>query len=273
MGGRGDAAALEEEAIVVARESGDPAAIADALLAWLSGTNPMATTSRRADWHSAADEALTIATDIKDWGRLGRIQGTLAMIEAPLDPAAAERWLEQATEAARRSGNPQEIATAIQVRGRVASRTGRLVDAQRWFRESRAQFEAIGDQRFALSAQSELAHALRRSGAIGEAEAEYRQTIRGWLQSGNRGAIANQLESFASLAVSRATGLRAARLFGAAEALREAAGAPMTALEREEYDAEVGRLRGMLDAEAFASAWADGRRMTADEAVDFALSE
>ena len=76
MGGRADAAALGEEAVAVARESGDPAAIADALNVWLMGANPMATTGRTADWRSAAEEALTIATDLGDWGRIGRVQAS-----------------------------------------------------------------------------------------------------------------------------------------------------------------------------------------------------
>jgi hypothetical protein len=45
----------------------------------------------------------------------------------------------------------------------------------------------------------------------------------------------------------------------------------MTSYEREEYDAEVRRLHGELDETPFTSAWAEGRQMTADEAVGFAL--
>jgi len=46
----------------------------------------------------------------------------------------------------------------------------------------------------------------------------------------------------------------------------------MTAPERVEYEAEVHQLSDALEAGAFSAAWADGRRMTADEAVAFALS-
>ena len=166
------------------------------------------------------------------------------MLEVQRDPAAAERRLELASEAVRRSGNPQAIGYIAQSRGRVASREGRLADAEGWFRESRAYFHSIDDRRFELSAQSELAHILRRSGRIDEAEVEYRQSIRGWQRSGNRGAVANQLESFAFVALARGDGPRAARLFGAAEALREVADAQMTGSERVEYDAAVARLRG-----------------------------
>ena len=107
---------------------------------------------------------------------------------------------------------------------------------------------------------------------IDEAEVEYRQSIHGWQRSGNRGAVANQLESLAFVALARGQNGRAARLLGAAEALRETAASAMTRLEREEYDAAVLQLRDELDAAAFDEFWAEGRRMTADEAVAFALS-
>ena len=68
---------------------------------------------------------------------------------------------------------------------------------------------------------SELAHVLRREGRLDEAESEYRETIRGWQLSGNDGAVANQLECFGYLAIARGVPVRAAKLFGAAEVLRE----------------------------------------------------
>ena len=132
---------------------------------------------------------------------------------------------------------------------------------------------AINDGRFTLSSQSELGHSLRRSGAIDEADAEYRQTIVGWQLSGNRGAVANQLESMAFTSIARDRGARAAQLLGAAEALRDMSGDPMTADEHDEYDAEIERLRGLLDPEALRAAWAEGRAMSSAAAVALALSE
>jgi hypothetical protein len=89
---------------------------------------------------------------------------------------------------------------------------------------------------------------------------------------GHRGAIAHQLECFAFVAMAKHDLVRAARLFGAAEAIREVAEIVMLSDEREEYDAAIGQLRNALDATALDSAWAEGRRMTTDEAVALALS-
>ncbi len=95
--------------------------------------------------------------------------------------------------------------------------------------------------------------------------------FREWEHSGNRGAIANQLEAFGFIAVERGETDRAARLLGAAETLRELAGAAMLSYERAEYDAFVARLRASLAPAAFESAWAAGRTMSVGDAVAFAL--
>ncbi len=271
--GWGFVSQIADETLAVARASGDAAAIADALVAGLQvdlmARGGDATDEQRA----AAMEALRLATGLDDPVRLSTIQIWLAMIEVREDPAASEAWLARAMEAAQRSGNPAAIAGTLQMRGRVAGRAGRHAEAQRWFREAMTQFETYGDARFALSSQSELGHELRRAGAVAAADAEYRQTIRGWQRTGNRGAVANQLESLAFTAVAKGDATRAARLLGAAEALREASGDPMTALERVEYEAEVDRLRGTVDAAPLDDAWAEGRGLTAADAVALAVSE
>ena len=105
-----------------------------------------------------------------------------------------------------------------------------------------------------------------------EADAEYRRTIRGWQRTGNRGAVANQLESLAFTAHAKGDAARATRLLGAAEALREQSGDAMTPSERVEYEAEVERLQDTLNRQPFDAAWADGRSLTAEAAVGLAIS-
>jgi hypothetical protein len=61
---------------------------------------------------------------------------------------------------------------------------------------------------------------------------------------------------------------RAARLHGAAETLRETIGVPLTTMERALYDPAAVRASPEL-----ASAWAEGRAMTLEQAVAYALDE
>jgi non-specific serine/threonine protein kinase len=67
----------------------------------------------------------------------------------------------------------------------------------------------------------------------------------------------------------------AARLFGATEALREAIriGPAAAYPDRIEYDRYVAAVRAQFDEAAFAAAWAKGRVMTLEQAIECALLE
>jgi hypothetical protein len=134
-------------------------------------------------------------------------------------------------------------------------------------------FEQMGDEHRVNMVRSWMAHVQRHEGHIQEAAAGYRKTIVLWQKLGHRGAIAHQLESFAFVAKALEQPPRAARLFGAAEALREKIAMPMDPEERVEYDEHVEALRGRMDANALEAAWSEGRKMTMEQAITYALSE
>ncbi len=271
--GQGGTPELAAEAAAIVAESGDPVAVAEVAVAMsFAGVAVDGSIATSGPVGERARVAVTLAEEMGDWYRASLIQAGFAMYEDAREPGSGQAWLERAAESAARSGNPFAIANVAQARGRAASTAGDLIEARRWFEDAVARFRSIGDRLFVLVIESELAHALRRAGATDEAEAAYRRTIRAWERGGNRGAIAHQLESFAFIAVASGNGGRAARLLGAAEALRETAGAPMTMAERAEYAEQLRRLRGGMDDAALTDAWAEGRRMTADQAVALALT-
>ena len=57
------------------------------------------------------------------------------------------------------------------------------------------------------------------------------------------------------------------RLFGAAEALREAIRAPRPVIDRADFERHMAAARGALGEEAFTAAWAQGQALTLEEAV------
>jgi hypothetical protein len=59
-------------------------------------------------------------------------------------------------------------------------------------------------------------------------------------------------------------------LFGAAEALREAAQTPQPLYRRANYERDLAAARARLDEAAFAAAWAEGRAMGMEQAVAYA---
>jgi len=64
----------------------------------------------------------------------------------------------------------------------------------------------------------------------------------------------------------------AAQLWGAATALREGIGSPRSPIEQEQFDGEVTAIRSALGEAAFAAAFAEGRALTMEEAIAYALN-
>jgi hypothetical protein len=176
-----------DEALAIARRTGDERALSLAL----SAAFLVAVFSSQLDGVDRAADALRdVAARQGDWWSLVYVHWVGAEIARHHDPALARARVEAATEAARRSGNPATIAFAALARAEITSYIADLAEARPWFDQAIAQYRAIGDHRFEVIALSDLAHALRRGGAIDEAEVLYRSTIREWLHLGNRGALA-----------------------------------------------------------------------------------
>ena len=85
--------------------------------------------------------------------------------------------------------------------------------------------------------------------------------------------IGNCILGLAGAANGRHQPLEAARLFGAREAIHESIGSKLDAGLQPIYTSLVAQTRAILDESVFEAAWAEGRAMTLDEAVEYALHE
>ena len=81
-----------------------------------------------------------------------------------------------------------------------------------------------------------------------------------------------QAESLEALAAAFGPTPKAARLFGAAEALRATLGAPVPLVERPGYEQAVTAVRQALGAEAFDAAWRAGQALPLDQVLVEALA-
>ena len=156
--------------------------------------------------------------------------------------------------------------------GNLLARSGRFDEARARLQEGIDRFAEIGDERLADACRSEMAHVVRRAGEIDESLALYRTSIQRWVRTGHRGAIAHQLESIAFAFIVRADLDRAARLLGAAAALRETARSPMVQAEQIEYVEWLDRLHESADSAQIDKDLAAGRRMSMTEAVALAIA-
>ena len=92
-------------------------------------------------------------------------------------------------------------------------------------------------------------------------------------RAGDRADIAYCIEGLAELIGERGEPDRVVRLFGASEALLEAVGAPLyvQVQDRTSIERAVDALRSRLDETTFEAAWSEGRQMTLEEAIEYAL--
>lgn len=157
--------------------------------------------------------------------------------------------------------------------GLYGASQGNYTEARSLLETGLPLFVEMGDRHRVNMVRSELAHLERREGYFVQAKSLYRETILEWQKLGHRSAVVHQLECFAMIARGQAENERAARLFGAAESLRETINTPMRPNERVEYDRQVSDLRSSMDHAAFTSAWAEGRAMTMEQAIALATEK
>ena len=221
----------------------------------------------------SAEEAVALARDVGDQFLLGNalanLAGVTAMTQGDLEKVRS--YHKEAFQLLQETGSHWVIAM---------TRFGYALftSVQGNYAESRSQFEAciplfteLKDRHRLAMVRSELAHLERREGRFQKARSLYRETIQEWQRVGHRAAVAHELECLAFVVKAQEEDQRAARLFGAAESLREHINIPMNPPERIEYDREVNDLRASMEEAAFAKAWAEGRALTMEQAIEYVL--
>jgi hypothetical protein len=108
---------------------------------------------------------------------------------------------------------------------------------------------------------------------IGRAADLYRESLTFAWDAGLNPLVQVALEGFACVAGATGGEERAARLWGAAQALQEAKGIPRDPDFLAEADARISAVRSGMEEEAWDEAWRRGRAMTLDESVSYALEE
>jgi DNA-binding CsgD family transcriptional regulator len=118
-----------------------------------------------------------------------------------------------------------------------------------------------------LLARSRLA---RLEGDDAGAEDIAHELLRVAAASENRVAIADALEALAGLAARQESFQEAARLFGAAERVREEIGYIRLPVEQPGWEADAATVRAGLGHEEHAAAWEEGRALSAEQAIAYA---
>jgi predicted ATPase/DNA-binding SARP family transcriptional activator len=189
----------------------------------------------------------------------------------------ARAFYEESLAICREWGNQRYTAQRLRDLGLVAHHQRDGKTAQNLLSESLAIFREYGDRigiSLALKTLGDLA--LSRA-EYPSARAYYQESLTLLRDLGHRKGVAAGLEGLAQLIQGEQRhpeGLRrAAQLFGAAQTIRAALGAPLPPNEQPEHEAQIGALREALGETLFTAAWEEGHALSWDRAAALALGE
>lgn len=233
-------------------------------MAWTGGDH--------AEARSLLEKSVGLWRELKDEFGLAHTLHFLAMeMLAQCDSATARSLAEESVRIFRGGEDAFGLATSLASLGVVVLDQEDYALASSLLEESLALFRANEDYWGLTLPLRHLGVIALRQGDYARAATLLKETLVLLRQLGEKTFISRSLESLAAVVAMRDDHRRAARLFGAGEALREEIGASILPYHRPDYDHAVTVARAGMGEEAFAAAWAEGKAMTLDEAVAYAL--
>jgi len=254
------------EALDLLREQGDETGVAFALM--------VLGVERLMGDDAPAARAL-LDESVAAFRRLGYIPGEAAalghlgdlMLRAD-DLPGAGRSFEAAIALLREHGDHWTLAARLADFGDVARLSGDDARAKALYEESASLFRAIGLEHGVPSLAHNLGYVALHQGELERATRLFRWALdvydHDW---GDEHGVAECLIGLAAVAVAADQPARAARWYGAADAIFERLGRSVWPGNRGEYERHLAAARATLGEAAFATAYAEGRAMTRDDAA------
>ncbi len=174
---------------------------------------------------------------------------------------------------ARALGEQWLLSWALFISGNLQMAFGDFEGAYRLFTEGLRPAKAAGDRWVIGYLEGHLAELELLRGEDKQAEEHFTTCLLLVRDLGQPAGIILGLQGLAGVAGVRGQCVRAARLLGAVEALREAFHYPLEARAQPSYDFKLAGARCGLDEEAFGVAWAEGRAMSLEQAVNYGLDQ
>jgi predicted ATPase/Tfp pilus assembly protein PilF/DNA-binding XRE family transcriptional regulator len=281
QGDYGKATQILEEALVLARDLGDKYS-GNQFLYRLGGV-----AQSQGDYERATrmyEESLILAREIGEPHTIAnnlQALGNIALSQG--DYSQASRQFEAELSLAQEKKIDWINAFALSRLGRVAWAQGDFELASKRLEEALTVGREVGAKNNMSYTLYHLARVSQSQKDYASAHAHYVESLAIARELGYRDGIASNLEGLATLSVAQSYMedsplsleklRRATRLFGAAEILYPSLHLEMSAAERAEHDQAVAAARAALGEEVFAAAWAEGRAMTKEQAITYALEK
>ncbi len=218
---------------------------------------------------AAGEQALAIFRTLGDHEGIAHslvVMGCVAVEGGDLD--RGERLHEEAREVARTGGDPRGGAGVLNNLGLIALLRGDHERAMELYEEHVRLGREAGDDFGVAVGLDNLAALTLARGDLRQSAKRHQEVLALWRTRRDPVRLAQTVGAAAGVAGAAGKAERAARLMGAAEALRERIGTPLARINESEYERDLANAHRGLSDEVFSVAWAAGRALPLEAALD-----
>jgi predicted ATPase/DNA-binding CsgD family transcriptional regulator len=183
------------------------------------------------------------------------------------DPVLAHSRLQEGHALFRELGDKGNMTHCLSLSGRLALSQGDTTAGRSLLEESLRLSREIGSQWSIAESLAGLAQVEASQGELAAARMLYEQSLTIARERNYKDLLLSCMEGLADVVGVQGEPAWTARLWGAAEVLREDMGTPLPPVYCAEYERAVAATRTQLGEKAFAAAWAEGRTMTPEQAL------
>jgi predicted ATPase/class 3 adenylate cyclase len=229
------------------------------------------TAERAGDYERATElyeESLGLFREAEDrWGIAATLLSLGSVAVMREEHELAKELYREGLILSRESGDPEQFATGLVNLGYEYLLEGDHERATALNEEAATLYRERGSRGGLVYALDNLAWAALVRGDHERAKALHEETLAVCRELGDKLIGSESLDGLACAAAARGEAERSARLFGAAEAL----GYQQAPAERALREPYLAAARAQLEEAAWECAWAEGRAMTFEEAISYAL--
>jgi predicted ATPase/DNA-binding CsgD family transcriptional regulator len=258
--------ALLQEALALYKQTNDKQGMLNPLsaLAWLARSQ-----GEYARAQVLCEESLTLSRDLGDMRRVADAQ--LLMAQLLFDTQAASTTVRSKIEDVlllyRQVDDKEGIAACFHLLGQITLLQNETEEARSWFEQSVALHKELGHQAGLSWAVLGLARVALAEHDYVAARNHYEESLARARAIDDQELLISSVEGLAMVVSARGEPVWAARLWGAAEVLRETIGEPLAPVEHASYAQAIMDARRRLGERTFTAVWAEGRTMTPEQAL------
>src|SRR3989440_3463840 len=258
---------LNEEALALFREVGDKEGAA-----WSLQNMGLLTIAQGefAEAHALLEESLAFHREVGNKAGMAHALWALAsaLFDFQGDPTTIRALVEESLALSEEVGDKEASGSCFSLSGKLALSQGDIATARRLLEKSLVINREIGNREHIADSLFYRARVEVQQGDNGAARVLYEESLAIAARGGDsKGLIPSCLGGLADVGAAQGGLTWGGRRLGTAEELRRAPGEPLPPLRRPLYEQAVAAVRVQLGGKAFAEAMAEGRSMTAEQAL------